>query len=89
MLKTQVAKITLHRGSGRRLKRYKTINGDALFWAVACVIFSRKMALICGGEHRYWMTKVGEATAKMVLNNSQEDIGNWLFDNLLSETGQK
>lgn len=83
MLKTQVAKITLHRGSGLRVKRCRPVNREALFYAVATGIFAEQVAFNFGGNRHEWMTKVSQRAAEMLLTFSQHQIEEWLFDNVL------
>lgn len=76
MLKNRVAKIILHRGSGRRVKRY-------LFYAVAYRIFAEQIAFNFGGNKEEWLSKVGQRAAEMLLSFFQEQIEQWLFDSVL------
>jgi hypothetical protein len=83
MLKNRVAKIILHRGSGRRVKRYPSVSKETLFYAVAYGIFAEQIAFNFGGNKEEWLSKVGQRAAEMLLSFSQEQIEQWLFDNVL------
>jgi hypothetical protein len=81
--KTKAVKIILHRGSGRRVKRFRPVNREALFYAVATGIFAEQVAFNFGGDRHEWMTKVSQRAAQMLLTFSQDQLEEWLFDNVL------
>jgi hypothetical protein len=84
MANTEIARITLKRGSGRRIKRQLSIPKDALFYALAYGLFAELVVSNMGGKKRDWMSWAAKKAAGMLLSRSKEEIESWLFDNVLA-----
>lgn len=81
-MKTQL--VLRDRGSGRVIKRNKAkVPTETLYYAVAFGLFGKKMAAVCGGTSRDWMSFIGECAAQMLLTSSQHEIEEWLTENVL------